>query len=67
MLHEVSGISSFLVSDESGFMTELVLLLDGGADVVDVSGTAPSNAGAKWGMKEGSFENFFGRSQFPNS
>ncbi len=49
MPHEVSGICSFLASDDSLFMTGAVLLIDGGAAVVDVSGAALSNAGVKWG------------------
>jgi NAD(P)-dependent dehydrogenase (short-subunit alcohol dehydrogenase family) len=49
MPHEISGICSFLASDDSTFMTGTVLLVDGGAAVVDVSGAALSNAGVKWG------------------
>ena len=47
--HEISGICSFLASDDSTFMTGSVLLVDGGAAIVDVSGAALSNAGVKWG------------------
>jgi NAD(P)-dependent dehydrogenase (short-subunit alcohol dehydrogenase family) len=47
--HEISGICSFLASDDSTFITGTVLLVDGGAAVVDVSGAALSNAGVKWG------------------
>ncbi|HUL31920.1 MAG TPA: SDR family oxidoreductase, partial [Thermodesulfobacteriota bacterium] len=50
---EVSGICSYLASDDSSFMTGSVLLLDGGASVVDVSGAALSSAGVKWGVTEG--------------
>lgn len=49
---EVSGICSYLASDDSSFMTGSVLLLDGGASVVDVSGAALSSAGVKWGVTE---------------
>jgi NAD(P)-dependent dehydrogenase (short-subunit alcohol dehydrogenase family) len=46
---EISGVCSFLASDDSTFMTGSVLLVDGGAAIVDVSGAALSNAGVKWG------------------
>jgi len=49
---EVSGGCVFLASDDSSFMTGSVLLLDGGASVVDVSGAALSSAGVKWGVTE---------------
>ena len=49
---EVSGICVYLASDDSSFMTGSVLLLDGGASVVDVSGAALSSAGVKWGVTE---------------
>jgi meso-butanediol dehydrogenase/(S,S)-butanediol dehydrogenase/diacetyl reductase len=49
---EVSGVCVFLASDDSSFMTGSVLLLDGGASVVDVSGAALSSAGVKWGVTE---------------
>ena len=49
---EVSGVCSYLASDDSSFMTGSVLLLDGGASVVDVSGAALSSAGVKWGVTE---------------
>jgi len=49
---EVSGICSYLASDDSSFMTGSVLLLDGGASIVDVSGAALSSAGVKWGVTE---------------
>jgi meso-butanediol dehydrogenase/(S,S)-butanediol dehydrogenase/diacetyl reductase len=49
MPQEITGICSFLASDDSTFMTGAVLLIDGGAAIVDVSGAALSNAGVKWG------------------
>jgi len=47
---EISGICSYLASDDSSFMTGSVVLLDGGASVVDVSGAALSSAGVNWGV-----------------
>jgi meso-butanediol dehydrogenase/(S,S)-butanediol dehydrogenase/diacetyl reductase len=47
---EISGICSYLASDDSTFMTGAALLLDGGAAIVDVAGAALSNAGVKWGV-----------------
>jgi len=37
---EISGICSYLGSDDSSFMTGAVLVIDGGTAVVDVSGAA---------------------------
>jgi NAD(P)-dependent dehydrogenase (short-subunit alcohol dehydrogenase family) len=37
---EISGICSYLASDDSSFMTGSVLMIDGGTAVVDVSGAA---------------------------
>ncbi len=48
--HEITGICSYLASDDSMFMTGSVLLVDGGAAIVDVSGAALTNAGVKWGV-----------------
>lgn len=50
---EISGICTYLASDDSSFMTGSVLLLDGGASVVDISGAALSSVGVKWGVTEG--------------
>jgi len=47
---EVTGICSYLASDDSSFMTGSVLLLDGGAAIVDISGAALSSAGVDWGV-----------------
>jgi NAD(P)-dependent dehydrogenase (short-subunit alcohol dehydrogenase family) len=47
---EISGICSYLASDDSTFMTGSVLLVDGGAAIVDVSGAALTNVGVKWGV-----------------
>jgi meso-butanediol dehydrogenase/(S,S)-butanediol dehydrogenase/diacetyl reductase len=47
---EITGICSYLASDDSTFMTGAVLLLDGGAAIVDVSGASLTNAGVKWGV-----------------
>lgn len=46
---EVSGICVYLASEDSSYMTGAVLLLDGGAAVVDVAGAALSDSGKKWG------------------
>ena len=47
---EIAGICSYLASDDSSFMTGSVLLLDGGASVVDVAGASLTSAGVKWGV-----------------
>ncbi len=46
---EITGICSYLASDDSSFMTGSVLLIDGGSAVVDVSGATLTQAGVKWG------------------
>ncbi|MBN1658395.1 MAG: SDR family oxidoreductase [Anaerolineae bacterium] len=48
--NEITGICSYLASDDSTFMTGSVLLIDGGAAIVDVSGAALTNANVKWGV-----------------
>jgi NAD(P)-dependent dehydrogenase (short-subunit alcohol dehydrogenase family) len=48
--NEISGICSYLASDDSTFMTGSVLLVDGGAAVVDVAGAALTNVDVKWGV-----------------
>ncbi len=50
--HEITGICSYLASDDSAFMTGSVILIDGGASIVDVSGAALSSAGVNWGVAE---------------
>ena len=44
---EISGTCSYLASDDSSFMTGSVLVIDGGAAVVDISGAAISSVGVK--------------------
>jgi meso-butanediol dehydrogenase/(S,S)-butanediol dehydrogenase/diacetyl reductase len=46
---EISGICVYLASEDSSYMTGAVLLLDGGAAIVDVAGAALSDSGNKWG------------------
>jgi meso-butanediol dehydrogenase / (S,S)-butanediol dehydrogenase / diacetyl reductase len=46
---EVTGICVYLASEESSYMTGAVLLLDGGAAIVDVAGAALSDSGTQWG------------------
>ncbi len=47
---EITGICVYLASDDSSFMTGSVLLIDGGAAVVDVSGASLTSAGVNWGV-----------------
>jgi NAD(P)-dependent dehydrogenase (short-subunit alcohol dehydrogenase family) len=47
---EITGICSYLASDDSAFMTGSVLLIDGGSHVVDVSGATLTQAGVQWGV-----------------
>ncbi len=47
---EVTGLCSYLASDDSSFMTGSALLIDGGAAIVDVSGAALSGEGVNWGV-----------------
>jgi meso-butanediol dehydrogenase / (S,S)-butanediol dehydrogenase / diacetyl reductase len=46
---EVSGICSYLASDDSLFTTGAVIVIDGGASVVDVNGAVLSSIGLGWG------------------
>jgi meso-butanediol dehydrogenase / (S,S)-butanediol dehydrogenase / diacetyl reductase len=46
---EVTGICSYLASDDSAFTTGAVIPIDGGASVVDVNGAALSSIGLGWG------------------
>lgn len=43
--NEIAALCNYLASGESSFMTGSVLLIDGGAAIVDVSGAAVSDAG----------------------
>lgn len=47
---EISGLCSYLASDDSSFMTGSVILIDGGSHIVDVSGAALTSAGVNWGV-----------------
>jgi meso-butanediol dehydrogenase/(S,S)-butanediol dehydrogenase/diacetyl reductase len=47
---EITGVCIYLASDDSTFMTGSVLLVDGGAAIVDVAGAALTNADVKWGV-----------------
>jgi meso-butanediol dehydrogenase / (S,S)-butanediol dehydrogenase / diacetyl reductase len=47
--HEISGTCVYLAGDDSSFVTGSVLMVDGGAAIVDISGAAVSDAGMSWG------------------
>ncbi len=47
---EITGICSYLASDDSAFTTGSAILVDGGAAIVDISGAMLTNAGVKWGV-----------------
>jgi NAD(P)-dependent dehydrogenase (short-subunit alcohol dehydrogenase family) len=46
---EMTGICTYLAGDDSTFMTGAVLLIDGGAAIVDVSGATLNSVDMGWG------------------
>lgn len=46
---EITGICSYLASDDSTFMTGSCLVIDGGTHIVDANGAAVSSSGTSWG------------------
>jgi NAD(P)-dependent dehydrogenase (short-subunit alcohol dehydrogenase family) len=47
---QITGACSFLASDDASFITGAVLLVDGGASIVDISGASVAKAGVGWGV-----------------
>ena len=47
---DITGAVSFLASDDSSFITGAVMMVDGGAAIVDVSGASVAKAGVGWGV-----------------
>jgi NAD(P)-dependent dehydrogenase (short-subunit alcohol dehydrogenase family) len=47
---EVAGTCSFLAGDDSSFVTGAVLMVDGGAAIVDVADASLARAGSGWGI-----------------
>jgi NAD(P)-dependent dehydrogenase (short-subunit alcohol dehydrogenase family) len=51
---DITGLVSFMASDDSSFMTGSAVLIDGGAHIVDISGAAVTH-----GMKQAGKEHMF--------
>ncbi len=47
---QITGACSFLASDDAAFISGAVLMVDGGAAIVDVSGASVARAGVGWGV-----------------